>query len=324
MQRKKILLILLSTVIVVAGISTGWYLVFSRTITEKLVVNLGTISTATSNVVIKDQYAYVADGRDGVYIVDVSSVEVPHIIGHYPTSLAEEIVIHDSFAFIADAFDGLVILDISQKITPILASTYQTGNGRGLALKNSLLYFADGENGLYIFNVSTPSNLTLVGTLDINTWADTISIDGNIVYMGTRNQGILIIDVSNPADPYLVGSYSNSGMTTGAWIRDIWIEESIAYVAVFNDGLLILNITDPFDPVLIESVEMKKANSVHKVGNFIFVADTSDGIYKIDIQDLAKPKKKMLWKSDTISDIFVIDETIFAHCQDGLKILQEV
>lgn len=324
MQRKKNLIIFISTLIIGAGISTGFYFIFSRNIIEKSVIDLGTISTATSNVIVKDQYAYVADGRDGVYIVDISSVEFPEIVGQYPTSLAEEIIIQDSFAYIADAFDGLVILDISQKTAPILVSTFQTGNGRCLILKDSLLYFADGEDGLYIFNVSTPSNLTLVGILDINTWADTISIRGNFVYMGTRDQGILIIDVSNPADPYLFGSYSVPSMTNGAWIRDILIEGHLTYVAAFNDGLLILNTTDQTNPILIGSVEMEKANSVHKVGDFVYVTDNYDGIYKIDTQDWSNLKNDLLWKSDSIWDVFVLDDTIFAHYQDGLKILKEI
>ena len=57
--------------------------------------------------------------------------------------------------------------------------------------------------------------------------------------------------------------------------------------------------------------------------NFVYVTDSLEGIFKIEIEDSSHPINRWIYSSDKIWDVFVSDDLIFAHYQDGLKILKE-
>lgn len=61
-------------------------------------------------IVVKDDYAYVADGSEGLQVIDVTSPASPCVVGTYPTPYAHGVFVTDDHVYVADRDLGLVIL----------------------------------------------------------------------------------------------------------------------------------------------------------------------------------------------------------------------
>ena len=60
---------------------------------------------------VSGSYAYVADGGDGLRIIDISDPKNPYEVGHYETgSYAKGVYVSGKYAYVADREDGLYIL----------------------------------------------------------------------------------------------------------------------------------------------------------------------------------------------------------------------
>ncbi|MBC7116446.1 MAG: hypothetical protein H5T93_05375, partial [Pseudothermotoga sp.] len=68
-------------------------------------------------------YAYVADDRYGLVIVDISDPANPQQVGRLDTGgWAEDVVISGDYAYVANWGNGLVIVDISNPNMPQLVA----------------------------------------------------------------------------------------------------------------------------------------------------------------------------------------------------------
>jgi len=170
--------------------------------------------------------AYLADGINGLRILDISSPAAPTLLSTY---------------------EGL-----------------QTVNGVTLSSDGSKAYLADGIHGLRIIDVSNPAVPSELGRYRTLAKASTVTLsnDGSKAYVmendargghGTivaRGRGLLIVDISNPEAPALLGSYD-----TGRGGRvTLSSDGSKAYVAA-GRSLQVVDITNPTGPTLYRSFD---------------------------------------------------------------------
>lgn len=97
-------------------------------------------------------HAYVADGRDGLRVIDIRDPANPVQVGFYDTiGEATGVVLSGSRAFVADGTGGLRVIDVSDPASPVQAGYYGTaGAPRRVPLSGSHVYLADGLDVLYI------------------------------------------------------------------------------------------------------------------------------------------------------------------------------
>ena len=97
-------------------------------------------------------YAYVADGNNGLVIVDISNPASPTLKGSYDTAgFAEDVVVAGNYAYVADGNNGFVIIEISNPASPTLAGSYDTvGYAQDVDVAGNYAYVADGKNGFVI------------------------------------------------------------------------------------------------------------------------------------------------------------------------------
>lgn len=114
---------------------------------------LGSIDTPSNarNVYVVGDYAYVADGRAGLIIIDVSNTEALSIIGQYDTpGYANDVFVADDFAYIADGESGLQVIDVSSSEEPVYYASIETSYANDIYVRNSLIFVADRDMGLVI------------------------------------------------------------------------------------------------------------------------------------------------------------------------------
>jgi len=180
---------------------------------------------------------FVAAGRCGVIVLDVSDPAAIDVLGSFDTPVwaeAVEIVLSgDSvIGYIADHNGGLVIVDFtdlfaSSPSAPVLLGAIgssTTGWGTGAAIDVAFsdnfpqLVFVAASQGLRVVDVSDPASPQLTGGLDTNPSGTppevpqdiSLSEDGNTAFIGGWQAGLLAIDVSDPSEPVLLDRVSTT------------------------------------------------------------------------------------------------------------------
>jgi hypothetical protein len=197
-------------------------------------------------------YAYIANGRNGVRIIDVSNPAAPVEVSAYvlEDGYVRGLTVVGNYLYVAGSGEGLYVVDASGSLNPIEISTYAVplfawdvevaGN---LAFVVWNLREADGgpsrecKSGISIIDVSTPETSVELGShCDPNRdGVSDVAVADNYIYVAAGIRGLRVLDISNPALPTEVGFYDTpydaySVTTAGDYI----------YVADVDGGLFIL------------------------------------------------------------------------------------
>ncbi len=143
---------------IIKTIHDGWHPFFTL---NPIIGSIDTPNYAWGVVLSSDgSKAYVADGRSGLQIIDISDPTNPTIIGSIDTpDFAGGVVLSNdgSKAYVADGRSGLQIIDISDPSSPtIIGSVDTTGWATEVALSSdeSIALIADGWAGLQIIDLT--------------------------------------------------------------------------------------------------------------------------------------------------------------------------
>jgi len=100
-------------------------------------------------------HAYMADGNNGLQIVDVTDPANLTLSGSYATAdYARDIYVANGFALVAQGASGLQIIDITDPADPTLSDSYDSsGFAYSVYAVEGFAYLADGNNGLLILKI---------------------------------------------------------------------------------------------------------------------------------------------------------------------------
>jgi len=149
------------------------------------------------SVAVAGDYAYVADGDDGLRIVDVSDPAHPTEVGYHDTpGSAQAVAVAGDYAYVADDQGGLSIVDVSDPATASRVGSYDTPwSARGVAVAGDYAYIAGDEDGLRIADVSNPVVPTEAGFYDTPGEAWGVAVAGEYAYVADGSGGLVILRV---------------------------------------------------------------------------------------------------------------------------------
>lgn len=280
-----------------------------------------------SSIVIEGNYAYVADGQDGLTILDITNRSDPRDLGHVdPYDLAYSLAVSGDYAYLACWDEGLMVIDISDPGNPIPVG--HLGNFEkmyDLVVRGDYAYVADWDQDLVIVNISDPSNPVLEGEMytDGDVWG--VKVSGDYAYLADSWNGLVIANISDPENPFQVGHEEVDG---NAW--DLAIAGDYAYVNDYDYGLLVMDVRDKENPVTVTLVETgggaDEEMDVEVAGNYLYLADEPGDLMVVDISDPEHPVEVV--KVDTESRAWAIevdeDFIYFSDVTKGLAILERV
>ena len=292
---------------------------------EVNVTHVATYNTAgvASDVVVRDNYAYIANYITGLLIMNVTDPGSSTPTSNYDTAgYADGVAVSGNFAYVADDENGLVIVDISDPLSPELAGSYNTsGYARNVAISGNYAYVADLENGLVIVDVTNPSAPRFLERYDAGSYVWDVAVSGNYAYLAAGINGLVILNITDPSVPTVAGIYNTDraykivisdtyayladdvyGLviidvsdtssltqvgfynTTGADTKDIAVSGSYAYVLDRDAGLFIVDISAPAEPILSGSYDTAgSAWGVAVSGNYVYVADGWNGLVVLQV-----------------------------------------
>jgi hypothetical protein len=246
----------------------------------------GTPGTANALVLAGD-LAYVADGANGVQVIDVGDPSAPVLRGAVTTDQpALDIDIADTLACVAVGLAGLLTVDVGDPDAPVIVGGVDTpGRVRGVSVLDSLVYSADDVVGLMLFAIRDGDSPFPLGVDNTSGRAVDVVVSGALAYVADEVIGLRVVNVSDPAVPWLVNAVPVSGISSR-----VTVSGGYAYVADADDGLHVVDISTPGAEAVVGSVDIPVgAVDVSIDRNIAFVGSRKPGLLVIDVADPEAP-----------------------------------
>ncbi|HPQ72097.1 MAG TPA: hypothetical protein PKW95_23450 [bacterium] len=203
----------------------------------------------------KEGYCFVAAKSKGVYVVDVSNLGAPSIVGQYDPSSGESynLVLDGDNLYVANR-DNMLKIDVSDPANPDLVWEFIPTT---IGILNAI---ARGDDGTLYVGGSFGSNGYLevvseakgdpvsLGEVQVATGETcyNLGVGGDVAYCGGGEGTLISVDVSDPADMSVLNEYYNAG-TAGfePWGQDVKLDGDTLFFSDWGAGLIAVDVSNP-------------------------------------------------------------------------------
>ena len=284
---------------------------------------------------MRGEYMFTAGGSDGFRVYDIASIANKGFSERIITGPFSPLG-HDTHVASADA--TCVALPTNQAIAPL------RNPDSDLMRKDNeeqpfhpiyhYAFITDSKEGLIAVDVDTladgePRNNFLKRAMTWNeggilNGARHITIAGSVFYIAA-DKGIVVLDMNDPLNPKVLSVIDlPTATSTAVQFRYLFVTD--------GTGLRIVDITHPDHPEIVPaSVPLTQARRVYVARTFAYVADGSDGLAIIDVEQPRRPKLYQMFNADgqikDAHDVIVgtTNASLYAYVADGeagLKVIQ--
>jgi hypothetical protein len=247
------------------------------------------------DIAVQNDMAYLAAGRAGLAIVDVSDAANPAIVNEGPNyaganpAFAESLQVEGNMIFVGD------------------------------------FYSQEGVKSLLHFSINGPGNVVLVNGYEIQV-NDMITVNnGRVLIVGNGR-----IEVRSTAEPGTI-----QGRTTlagGDYSSQVIVQGDRAYVMESGTiaGVEVFDISDPTSPkavtdiysvqILFTTKSVSDGSTIYSVGTFGEFGFCDSQIYTIDITGDEPVNGIQLSPEICVTDLYVSGDYLFVTGRSGLKI----
>jgi hypothetical protein len=226
------------------------------------------------------QYAFLADGQEGLEIINISNPQSPSLTYKFATNgFAKEVYIDslssNKYAFLSDEDNGLYILDVTNPSNPILDTALAyTGGVNSAYMYNGYLFAALKQGVIKIINLkSLPDSVYEVSTYVPQNLVEHIEISGFNAYLLEKTYGFEIVSIVNPEAPTFLSIFNTPG---GCY--NLKIGNDIAYIADGTAGICMVNIGNPSQPYFVEQTNTESdVRGIDYSPNYMFTAEYNMG-----------------------------------------------
>ncbi len=222
------------------------------------------INGRAQDVFVRDNVAIVADGEDGLNIIDVLDPNNPILItksGNSSNTYDFQIV--DNFLYATRYEKGFSIFNISDVTSPNCTSTYyydaHYNYPTDLFVVEDIVYIAhkgrnytiidDAIGGLEMVNITNPFNPVHIDKIFLYKNILLVSVYNGVAYLYEEDKSIIIVDVENVGYP-LLAKYK-----LGAESKGLVVKNKHVFVHEFRNGFEIIDVSNPSNPVEIAQLE---------------------------------------------------------------------
>lgn len=245
----------------------------------------------TRDVAVQQGLAFIAQGGNGLLVLDVRTPAAPVWIGSQgKLGDVQRVKVQYDRALLFNQQGQVTMVDISRPDMPSTWATFPIRDAvRAIALQGRTALASSGQSLRQIDFTAQPPQISNEG-LDVGRGVNfggerRAYIDGNIIYVADWFSGIHLYDISHPDHPTLLSSFHTPGSAKGITVRN-----GIAYVADDDHGLQIINVHDPLNPNLISNLATPGLAYIPKlVGDTLYLAGHRGGFQIIDVKDAAQP-----------------------------------
>ena len=194
---------------------------------------------------IRDNFAYLSNGSDGLRIVDVTDPKTPRPVSHVPLpGYTYTVALRGDQAWLANINLGLVIVDITEPRHPTVLKTCATpGGAYDIIFRENIGFVSDGANGFLIFDAAAADSPQTLGYYQVPPASRRVTVAGKILAVANESAGFSLYDISTPGSPKFLSATDTKGLTARVAIRG-----NRAIIADVLGGASVFDIGDPTAP----------------------------------------------------------------------------
>ncbi|MBN2736829.1 MAG: hypothetical protein JXR70_07585 [Spirochaetales bacterium] len=194
---------------------------FTDPLEPRLLSRINPLAEAVDSLDYKDNLLFLACGREGLFIYDVSDLAAPLLIGRYLSippdyeltktrNYLNFVKVSGNYAILPFGSNLFEVLDLSDPANPEQVYISESINyGISVQIKDNYAFFMTGnpmtQYKLLIVDISDFHNPSVVGSYTTFNLSSEFSIYGDYLFAHLMNgEGINVIDISNPPLPKLV------------------------------------------------------------------------------------------------------------------------
>ena len=232
-------------------------------------------------------FAYVADGDNGLQIVDIGDARAPRLRGAAGARAVDAAAAAGGIVCVSAGSAGLVVIDTGDPDRPLVTGRAGTpGNAGGITVVDSVVYLADDVIGLMLFDIGDPSNPRPMGVDNSPGRALDVAVSGPFAYVADGVEGLRVVNVANPEVPWRVNAIDVAGAGIG-----VDVAADFVYVAGAG-GLSVVDVSSPTTGFVAGSgATLGYATGVAATrdGAAVFVVEGSAGMEVFDVSEPASP-----------------------------------
>jgi hypothetical protein len=266
-------------------------------------------------IIVKDNFAYIADGS--LRIIDVANPSAPVEVASQIVGWPIDLALAGNYAYLVTEQNDLTIFDISDPAELELAGSFPTTYEiHAIAVVGNYAYLVDADSpthSIQIINISNPAAPFEAGTYISPEPLGNITIAENKAYILDLS-GLRILDITIPALPTEIGHL--------AGVRGGWVTIANQYAYVWGPKLRIVDVADPTTPYEVGSYQLiGDVKDVQVIGDTAYVSAYS--VFTLDIANPAMPSQLGFQTEAPPSTAIHVkgDYAYVAAYHDGLRVL---
>lgn len=317
-----------------------------------------TFNVSILALLINDHLAYIVDGFETMYILDISDDMQPQFIQSVsiPGDNITDIEKRGDYVYMAQR-EGLTIVDVRNSMSPnVVNHTFEDNWLQDLFIDDSTLFVVDRIFGLRIYSLKDPVQPTEISSFEIDQSSYSIDKRDDYLFVTDDSEGTFIFDVSDLNAPSMInkidGPITHSAVIVDSIlfcsrgkVLDIynvvdllnpqrlsvtemnfgiekirWSDDHL-YMTSYDQDLYIFNVIDGQNPSLVSSISTGGiTRDIFVQDQLAYVANSNYGLRIIDIHDLTSPVELSLtYTGDIAEQILVQGQIAFiANYFDGL------
>ena len=264
---------------------------------------------------VEGEYAYVAAGDTGFYIMDVSTPQKPEEIGHLDMKGVKDVYIEGEYAYLASGSRGFSLVNISEPTRPFTVLTRVTDDASGIIGQGNTVFVADGERGLQIFDISRRQEARRISSFrDFPAYQ--LALKGQKLYVASGSQGLKVLDVSILSSPILIENYDSTP------VLDVFVRDNSFYLACGEEGMIILEENSSGRLQELSRFRSSNARMVRLWEDYAMIADGTGGMKAVDISLPERPQLFGSFPGNDTSSIAMAEDYALIADISGLKVVR--
>lgn len=287
-----------------------------------LVGHFGDAADARDIVVVND-YAYICNGANGLYVADISDSSLPDLVNHLSLPGNNIAMARSgSYLYLADQEDTLRVISISDPANPsqVAKLALSVDQPRGICVSGNYAYVACRGSGIVIVDISTPTAPNQAGTYDTPGQAYDVMVVDTLAYVADGTRGLRVLNVSNPSSVSEIGFLDTNGISQG-----IDINSTTLYLAEGGQGVKVIDINNPVSPQQLGSFDTPGTAQNVVYSDSLFVCDGGNGLLVLDVSSPSNPVEVESMETFGTAAALVHSGTMvyLADVADGLYLIHE-
>jgi hypothetical protein len=195
---------------------------------------------------VAGNFAFVADGPDGLEILDVRDPHNPAEVAQLNNGgddVALELV--GDTIYLANSQNGLEIIDVADPHSPeMIRAVSGTEGVQDVYVGEDWLYVACHGQGIKIIHTTGDQAFHVIGTFFDGGKGEALGVwaTGSRLYVADNRDGLEVLDVSDPAVPYEIAEFGGSSRTRA--VHNLFSDGEFIYLADGWSGLMIVVFKD--------------------------------------------------------------------------------